>query len=179
MEDMQGKSFLQQLYQMSGGDITSDVSMYVIGEQLGLDKTKAGSIAEDLIIDGFAELKTLAGGITITPKGLEEIGKGERSGTGDSPASAHVLGSQEVLDDKDRQAVENMLDDVKQALFSHVQNYHGLEEIVIDIKTVETQLLSPRPKSSIIKAVLGSIAQQFQQHGDPQLAGQINVMVGG
>ena len=179
MDDVQMKSFLQQLYQMSGGDITSDVSMYVIGEHLGLDKTQAGTVAEDLIIDGFAELKTLAGGITITTKGLEELGKGTGSDDEEISFSVHVLGSGEVLGEDDQQAVVMMLDEIKQVLFGTLQKYGELEELVIDIKTIETQLLSPRPKTSVVKAVLASIAQQFQQHGDQLLLGQIRAMVGG
>ena len=61
----QMKSFLRQLYQMSDGDTDTAVSMYDIGAILGLEKSAAGTIAEDLIIDGYAELKTLSGGITM------------------------------------------------------------------------------------------------------------------
>lgn len=54
-EDVQMNNYLQQLYQMSGGDVSAEVSMYEIGAALGLDKSEAGSVAEDLIIDGYAE----------------------------------------------------------------------------------------------------------------------------
>lgn len=178
MEDMQMKSFLQQLYQMSDNQ-TTDVSMFVIGEHLGLDKTEAGSVAEDLIIDGFAELKTLAGGISITAKGLEALGKGGGKGTDELASRAHVLGSEEVLGDEDQQAVARLIDEVKREIFSSIQKYDELEEFVVDIKTVETQLLSPRPKTSIIKEVLRSIAHQLQQQDDQHCARKINVMIGG
>ena len=38
METIQMESFLHQLYQMSGGDLATEVSMYVIGEHVGLAK---------------------------------------------------------------------------------------------------------------------------------------------
>ena len=178
MDNIQMESFLQQLFQMSRGDVTAEVSMYVIGEHVGLDKNEAGSVAEDLIIDGFAELKNLTGGISITGKGLEALGKNSDTKAGSSDLTAYVLGSGEVLEEDDMRAVNRMLEDAKKIVFSDAQNYDELEEFVIDIKTVETQLLSPRPKSTIIKAILLSIGQRMQQCGDKQLGAQIIQMTG-
>ena len=178
METIQMESFLHQLYQMSGGDLATEVSMYVIGEHVGLDKNEAGSVAEDLIIDGFAELKTLAGGISITTKGLVKLGKSNESDSGSPDSSVYVLGSEEVLSEDDRRAVDQMLDEVKQVIFGNVQNYEELEAFVVDIKTVETQLLSPRPKTTIIKSVLLSIGEQMQECGDKHIAAKILEMTG-
>lgn len=177
MEDMHMKQFLHQLYQMCGGDSTTDVSMYAIGDQLGLDKNSAGSVAEDLIIDGFAELKTLAGGITITAKGLDELGKSEGA-AGDPPSTVHRLGSQETLTDDDLEAVGRVLDEVKQVVCSTVQRYDDAEELIVDIKTIDVQLLSPRPKTSVIKAVLAAIARQCRRHGEQQIAVRLNTLAG-
>lgn len=178
MEDMQMKNFLQLMYEMSGGETGSAVSMYAIGEHMGLDRVQAGSIAEDLIIDGFAELKTLAGGVTITPKGLEALGRGKEDGAGNSMPDLHRLGSNPVLDDDDRQAIDGLLDELKQAIFSSSQGYEEVEELIIDIKTIEVQLLSPRPKTSVIKEVLGSIARQLQGCGDGLLGSKITFIAG-
>lgn len=178
MEDIQMKSYLQQLDQMCKGDITSEVSMYIIGEHLGLDKNEAGSLAEDLIIDGLAELKTLAGGISITVKGLEALGKSGGSGVGESAAGLYIIDSKEVLDDIDQQAVTDVLEAVKQEIFSNVEKYDDLEELVVDIKTIETQLLSKRPKTTIIKAVLISIAEQLQRRDNQPLGSKITRMTG-
>lgn len=175
---MHMKSFLQQLYEMSD-EQTSDVSMYVIGDRLGLDKAESGAVAEDLIIDGFAELRTLAGGISITEKGLDALGKATGASVNGSGSSVYVLGSEEVLDDVDQQAVVRLIDDVRREIFRSAEKYDELEEFVIDIKTIETQLLSPQPKTSIITAVLHSIALQFQQQGSQQFSRQINEMIGG
>lgn len=176
MEDMHMRSFLQQLYQMVGGDTGTDVSMYEIGENLGLDKNDSGSIAEDLIIDGFAELKTLAGGITITEKGLKELGKDEGTGSESGTASdIHVLGSHAVLEDAGRTAVLKMLAEIRQAA-GNKRGYDELEELVIDIKTIEVQLLSTRSKTSIIRSALDEIGQQLHLLGEQQLAGDIKKM---
>lgn len=175
MEDIHMKSFLQQLYQMGGGDTGTDVSMYEVGDNLGLDKNDSGAMAEDLIIDGFAELKTLAGGIAITEKGLEKLGKKDAAGESGTVHDIHVLGSETALDDTDRAAVLKILEEIKQAA-GNKTGYDELEELVIDIKTIEVHLLSPRPKTSIVRSALGEIGQQMQRFGDQQLAGDIKKM---
>ena len=45
---------------MAKGDPLAQVSMYEVGEFLGLEKTEAGALAEALFIEEYAELKTLS-----------------------------------------------------------------------------------------------------------------------
>ena len=70
LENGQMKQYLLELYEQSQGESQSESSMYEIGAALGLEKSEAGALAEDLIIEGYAELKNLAGGITITAEGI-------------------------------------------------------------------------------------------------------------
>ena len=94
---MQMNNFLQQLYQMSSGDVTAEVSMYDVGASLGLDKSDAGAVAEDLIIDGYAELKNLTGGISITTEGLRMLEVDTAGKTDEQSDGSFVLGNAEVL----------------------------------------------------------------------------------
>jgi aspartate racemase len=48
--------------------------MYEVGRSLGLGKVEAGALAEELMVAGLVELKTLAGAITITADGLRYLG---------------------------------------------------------------------------------------------------------
>ena len=57
------KAYLFQLCSMAQGDPLAQVSMYEVGEALGLERSEAGSLAEALFIEEYAELKTLSGGI--------------------------------------------------------------------------------------------------------------------
>jgi len=170
-------SFLQQLYRMSGGEMSADVSMYLIGEQLGLDKGEAAALAEDVIIDGFAELKTLAGGVSLTAKGLEALGKGGDSTAGGEDPSAYVLGTNEILDEADSRAVAAIIDEIRKVAADAV-DYEDLEELVIDIKTVEVQLLSSRPKTAVVKAVLASLGNLMGRIGKSTLAAKIHTLTG-
>ncbi len=73
-EDLKSKDYLEELYRQTGGDVEVQVSMYDVGAAIGLDKTEAGSLAEQLMVQGQTELRTLAGGISITPEGLAVLG---------------------------------------------------------------------------------------------------------
>ena len=69
----QSRDYLYELYTISEGDTNSEVSMYDVGAALGLEKADAGTIAEELMVEGWVELKTLAGGISITAEGLKAL----------------------------------------------------------------------------------------------------------
>ncbi len=55
------------------GDTEAIVSMHDVGQALGFEKTDAGKMAEALYSEGYAELKTLSGGIGITSMGLQAL----------------------------------------------------------------------------------------------------------
>jgi uncharacterized protein (DUF2267 family) len=57
--------------------------------------------------------------------------------------------------------------------------YERLEEMVIDIKTIEVQLLSTRPKTAILRAVLGSLKEALHAAGASALADDLKEMIGG
>ena len=179
--NMQMKGFLRQLYQMSDGDTTTDVSMYDIGAVLGLDKTEAGALAEDLIIDGYAELKTLAGGISITVEGLQalDIRIPSAAADGNSAGQILLLGDAQMLEPEALKAVEQLLDDMKKAVGGAALDYQKMEEMVIDIKTIETQLLSNRPKTAIVREILRSLSYILQDEtATVQLSQTIKRMIG-
>jgi len=64
--------FLVELYHRTQGDASVKVSMFDIGESLGLDRKLSLRTAEELIGTGLAEIKTLSGIIGITTEGVTE-----------------------------------------------------------------------------------------------------------
>ena len=64
--------FLVELYHRTQGDVSVKVSMFDIGESLGLDRKLSLRTAEELIGTGLAEIKTLSGIIGITTDGVTE-----------------------------------------------------------------------------------------------------------
>ncbi|MGD8971033.1 MAG: hypothetical protein PVG01_06465, partial [Desulfobacterales bacterium] len=65
--DENGRSFLLSVYKQTKGDPAAVVSMYDVGSELGIDRTAASRLAEDLMGWMMLDIRTLSGGIGITP----------------------------------------------------------------------------------------------------------------
>ncbi|MCP4722949.1 MAG: hypothetical protein GY860_26140, partial [Desulfobacteraceae bacterium] len=159
-----------QLYSMAQGDPLVQVSMYEVGENLGLEKAEAGALAQTLFSDGHAELKTLAGGICITRQGLKALDmKIDYKGDEDLQ-----LGSGPVLETRGKESLEKILGEIKEFIGGGGKPYLQLEEMVMDIKTIEIQMLSPHPKTGIIREVLKSMALGLPENED--LKGKLDAL---
>lgn len=154
--DDAGREFLLQLYQQANGDPAVQISMYDLGEQLGLDRQAASRIAEQLIALQLVEIVTLAGGIAISNDGLKEIQAsfGDPTATGETVAQ---LGAEPILDQSRSQAVAGVMDQIKAQAGNLGLEFETLGELMADLKTMDVQLQSPRPKTAIIKACLRSV----------------------
>lgn len=166
------KAYLFQLYSMAQGDPLVQVSMYEVGEILGLEKAEAGTLAEALFIEGYAELKTLSGGIGITRQGLAALDM-KINYQGDE---ALQLGSGPVMEDQGKESLGKILGEIKAFMEGGKTPYVQLEEMVMDIKTIEIQMLSPQPKTGIIREILRSIAKCLAA-GDEDLKGKLDALI--
>ena len=173
IEEHETLNFLTELYNSTDGDTSRQVSMYDIGSVLGLEKSSAGAVAEELIVDGYAELVTLSGGISITSNGLKELNITPVEST---ETSVRKLGTEKILGEDGLKAVEEMLAMIKGSVTGNDASYQNLEEIVIDIKTVELQLLSPKPKTEIIREILISLNESMSATGNTVVSDQIAAM---
>lgn len=149
--------------------------MYDIGVVLGLEKSNAGAIAEELIVDGYAELVSLSGGISITSEGLKEL---NITPVGSSETNVWTLSDDRILSDKGREAVEDMLVKIKECVTGKDSTYQNIEEIVIDIKTAEIQLLSQKIKTGIIREVLKSLKESMSITGNTDVSDHLGRMIG-
>ena len=59
------QQFLIQLFEQTKGDGSIQVSMYDIGELLGMDRDTASTVAQELMGLQLVEIRTLSGGIGI------------------------------------------------------------------------------------------------------------------
>lgn len=165
------KAYLFQLCSMAKEDPLAQVSMYEVGEILGLEKAEAGALAEALFIEGYAELKTLSGGIGITRKGLKALDM-KIDYKGDETLQ---LGSGPVMEDQGKESLGKILGEIKAFMGGLKNPYAQLEEMVMDIKTIEIQMLSPRPKTGVIREILRSIAQCLTS--DEDLKGRLDALI--
>jgi hypothetical protein len=173
--DQEAQRYLVELYQMTAGDVSAQVSMFEVGTAMGLEKTEAGKLAEELIGDGLAEVKTLSGGIGITAEGIQRV---QADGAGKPATAAELdLGRGPVLEEEAVAAVSSLLADVKTQLSKTSATYDQLEEMVMDLKTIDVQLLSPRPKSAIVRETLRSLHSAFNTIGDALLAERLGKII--
>jgi hypothetical protein len=171
------KSYLTELCTRTQGDIGAQVSMFDVGAAIGLEKTDAGIMAEELIIEGLAELKSLSGGIGITTQGIEMI-RGKTVAAPIPAGDTLQLGSGTVLGEKGRQAMEKVLGNIRTAVTQLNATFGQVEEIIIDIKTIETQMLSPNPKIAVIREVLRSLHKNLTSLGGSNaLATEIDALI--
>lgn len=167
-------NFLLELFTQTDSDMEKQVSMHDVGAALGLEKDESTSLAEELIIDEMVELKTLAGGVSITPKGIDALAQ-EGYAAAHKTGSNYNLSGQPILTEEDKSAIHEVLQDVKTSVSG---DYQLLEELIIDIKTIEVQLLSPKAKSSIIKEILKSLQTQLKVLKQEGLANVLSDMTG-
>ena len=169
----QAGNYLMELYRATGADLDLVVSMYEVGAALSLEKETAAVLAEELIIEGWVELKNLSGGIAITAEGLQALD----IKSAEPAAAVKRLSDDPILGEQERTVVESVLGDIRDELAKEVQNYALIEEIVIDIKTLQAQLLSPRAKTAIIRETLRSISSSLCRNRSSETGAKIDDMI--
>lgn len=170
--NQQAGEYLMELYRAIGTDLDLVVSMYEVGAALSLEKDAAGALAEELIIDGLVELKSLSGGIGITSEGLRALDIKSAE-----PSAVKGLSDDPILGEQDRTLVECLLNEIRDELATEVRNYAVIEEIVIDIKTLQVQMLSPRAKTAIIRETLRSVSSSLCRDRSSDTGAKIDEML--
>jgi len=171
-----GQQFLTQLFEQTKGDVSIQVSMYDIGEQLGLDRDSASSIAQELMGRQLAEIRTLSGGIGISADGSARArdlmgplasGNSEYTNLGDEP----------VLNSGKQQAVDQVVFELKNQTGSLGLNFDSLSELMADLKTMKAQLDSSRPKTAIIRECLRSVLGVMEKAQARQMVDRLRKLV--
>lgn len=168
--------FLLALYRSTGADPAVQISMYDVGQSVGLDKTRTATLCEELIGQGMVEIKTLSGGVGITAEGIEQARRlGADGPAGESPE----LGSDPVLAPEAVAAVQRLIRDIKAGIGRWSLDHDPLDELFTDLKTLDVQLLSPRPKTAIVRACFHALAGQLHSAGAGQAAARLERAAGG
>lgn len=164
-----GRQFLTRLFEQTGGETSRQLSMYDIGDSLGWEREAASRTAQDLMAEGFVEIRTLSGSIGLGAAGAEAM----RAvlGAGGPPSARPRLGTGPVLDPPARQAAMQVCDGIKAQVGSLGLDFDSLAELVADLKTVADQLGSPKPKTAVVREGLRSIEGVLKRFaGDKHLA---------
>ena len=169
-------NFLIKLYELTQGNPSSQVSMYVVGKAIGLERDAALKTAEVLFGFGLAEIKTLAGGIGITEDGLSEAMKSDEYKE-IAGAVGFRLGDAPLIDDAGQKSVEQVISDIKTKAGSLGLDYDTLEELLADLKTIDVQLTSSRPKTKIIRECFQSIIDVLQKVDANKLVNEVKGLI--
>jgi hypothetical protein len=175
--DETGQQFLIQLFEQTSGDSSAQTSMYDIGEGLGLDRDASSRVAETLMGLELVEIRTLSGGIGISADGADEVRQlmGGVAPGGDSPGR---LSDQPVMDPGSIQGVEQVAGELKGQAGNLGLGFDGLSELMADLKTIDAQLGSSRPKTAIIRECLHSLKETIEGVTDNESLAQIRALLG-
>lgn len=174
--DKDAKDLLLQFYRESGGDPSVQISMYEAGASLGLDREAASRATEDLIGWEMVELRTLSGGIGISDKAVKEIEDSGLGGSGETGALS-AFGKSVVIDAEARPAVEQLISDVKNRAGSLGLGFDRLSEVMTDLKTIDAQLDSPRPKTAIVRECFRSLKDALHTSETDEIVGRIGKLL--
>jgi len=172
-----GIRFLLELYKRCGGNPAVTFSMFEIGQDLGLEREKSGAVGEELIGWGLVEVRTLSGGVAIAESGIERAR--QLSGEIASPDDRRIrLGADPVLDEAGRNAVDRLVSRLKSNIEDLGLGFDRLSEIMADLKSIEAQLSSPRPKTALVKEGFRSMIEVLNAAGAAQQSRELRDLLG-
>lgn len=175
--DETGRQFLIQLYEQTGGDPSAQISMYDVGDGLGMDRDVASRAAQTLIGLQLVEIRTLSGGIGISVDGAGEA-KRLVGGASQTDGSPDKLTDQPVMDPGSCRGVEQVIGEIKSQSGKLGLDFDGLSEIMADLKTVDAQLGSSRPKTAIIRECLRSVKAALEGSAKTEILLKIKGLLG-
>ena len=173
-----GQQFIIELFEQTRGDLSAQVSMYDIGSLLGLERDAASRVAQELIGLQLAEIRTLSGGIGISVAGSELV-QGIMGPPVPDSAGAIRLGDELQLTADGRLAVEQIVAEIKNQAGSLELDFDSLTELMADLKSIDAQLESSRPKTAIVRECLFSISKVLKRTPKDTLFSRVNLLAEG
>lgn len=169
------RDFLSKVYERTRGDGSVQVSMYDIGDALGLDRDASSQTAQSLIGLDLVEIKTLSGGIGISAKGSETM---EAQRGGGSAGADRRLSDARVLSAGDIAAVDQVIGHLKDTAGSLGLDFEHLAELVADLRTIDAQMVSTKPKTAIVRECLRSIRKVLSPGAHAEAHNRLSTLLG-
>jgi hypothetical protein len=166
-----------QLFEQTRDDQSAQVSMYDIGGRLGLERDAASKVAQELIGLQLVEIRTLAGGIGISAAGSEMV-QALIGPLAADPGDSTKLGSEPLLDSAGRHTLEKITAEIKDQAGTLGLDFDTLAELMADLKSIDAQLESSRPKTAIIRECLHSLSGVLKGKPNSPLNASVNGFLG-
>lgn len=160
--DNDSRCFLTALYEKTSGDESIQVSMYDIGDLIGLDKDASVQMAEFLIGEELVEIRTLSGGIAITAEGSKRAVEFGAALPFQAKAGPK-LNNGPIISDTGRQSVEQVENNLKGGIGSLGLDFDAAADLIAEFKTIDAQLTSSKPKTSVIRECFLSIEEILEK----------------
>lgn len=165
-----GPEFVRAAYEAAGGSCAKPVEMRPLGRRLGLEPRAVENLAMRLQAERLVRVVSMANGLLrLTPEGVRAA-EGAGSGPPDpaAPIGAPRAGgnfagtrASPVVGRGALRGLEEMLDPLKADLdrldLDGALDGEQRSELAAEIRTIEAQLGSPRPKRRIVVAALESV----------------------
>lgn len=172
-----GQQFMIELFEQTRDDQSVQVSMYDIGGRLGLERDAASRVAEELIGLQMVEIRTLAGGIGISAAGCEMV-QGLIGPLAADSGDAVKLGVEPLLNSAGRHALEQIVAEIKDQAGMLGLDFDTLTELMADLKSIDAQLESSRPKTAIIRECLRSLSGVLKGKPGSPLNARVDGLLG-
>ncbi len=170
MDDI-GNRFLLKLFEQTQGDSNQSASLYSIGELLNLDRETSLRTAEMLMGSALVEIRSLSGAIGLTADGIHTLeALSDDAKTPDT--DDQKLCRTRILNTESIRWVEKTVAQLKGQIDQLKGKNDSLAELTADLKTIESQLMSPHPKTAVVREVLRSVREQMEERV-PELSAQI------
>jgi hypothetical protein len=147
------RDLFMELHRATDGNAQAQASMYTLGEAIGLDRDASAAAAEDLMAHGLVDIRTLSGAIGMSDQGASLMTDGNAGGS----SNVLRLGTGSPLDASQCELVEQVLTRLKSELGQTGLAFEALSEMTADIRTIEAQMASPKPKTMIIRECFASL----------------------
>ncbi len=165
------RQFLETLYTQTGDDADAQISMYDVGAVMGLDRQESTTTAEDLMAAGLLEIRTLSGGVALSDAGRAVV---HQDAADQTPSENERLGQNSPMDARQCELVENLLTLLKADVGEQNHTYETLSEMIADVRTIEAQLISPRPKTAVVRACLEGLRDLAAPQWKERLAAMLH-----
>ncbi len=149
LQDETAVKMLNAIFRETKGDLNRTAGMWAVGESIGLDRNMTQDVAMNLVGEGLLEIKSLSGGLALTPEGLEFLGG--------------VKGQEESPPD-----LAGFLDLAEGSLDRLGLAGKSLQDLKADLATLQAQLKRSEPLPDVVRAVLASVQRALAKSAAPE-----------
>ena len=127
--------------------------MHDVGAEMGLTREESNQTAQELMADGLVDVRTLAGAIGITADGLALL----ETAIDSAPSDAVTLGTDGIVSPVAKDELQKIVMQTRTALENWDMATDDQAELLADLETIDAQMVSPKPKNTILRAAVESL----------------------